>query len=261
VLGSAGYVIRPDRELLDATIGDAITYGLAAEVPFRLAGKRFAALASVAGEKGKSSAASPLEALLGVRWDGPRGLGVALGGGPGISSGYGTPEWRGFAAFTYRSLPAARQEPPAVPEPPPIFVAAIEELAPPAPSAPPAQARRVPLAVPLPPPPLMQLDARVYFAVNESAIPSRFYGELEKVAATLLANPKPVKVVVEGHADEIGATRHNLALSEARAAKVRAVLQRAGVPADRLRAVGFGDSRPAMPGRHAMNRRVELRVE
>jgi outer membrane protein OmpA-like peptidoglycan-associated protein len=260
VLGSAGYLVRPDRSFLDATIGDAVTYGLAAERSFRLWGRGFAVLASVAGEKGKTSAASPLEALLGLRFSGPRGLGVTVGGGPGISSGYGTPEWRAFAAVSLGALPAPRVDPPAVVEPPPVPVAAIEE--PPAPPpAPAARARRVPVAVPLPPPPLLQVDVRVYFGVNESAIPPRFYAELERVAAAVLSNPRPVKLLIEGHADEIGAARHNLRLSELRAERVKEVLRQAGVPADRLRAVGYGDSHPTMPGRHAMNRRVELSVE
>jgi outer membrane protein OmpA-like peptidoglycan-associated protein len=107
----------------------------------------------------------------------------------------------------------------------------------------------------------MQVDRRIYFGVNESSIPSRFYGDLEALAVELRENPKPVHVLVEGHADEIGASTRNQVLSEQRAAKVRLVLQQAGVPADRIRAVGFGDTRPAVPGRHAMNRRVEIKLE
>jgi len=252
LLGSAGYVVRPERTWLDAKVGSAITYGAAAELPFR----RFAVQASLVGERGSGAGASPLEALLAVRWEGPRGLGVTAGGGPGITAGYGTPEWRGFLALTYSSLAPVRLEPPAPADLPAVPLVAVEE-----PAAPAAQGRRAPAAVPLPPPPLMAIDARIYFPVNDTEVSSRFQEEIDRVAAEVRANPKPVKIVVEGHADEVGNPRHNQALSEQRAERVRAALEAAGVPAERLRAIGYGDTRPAMPGHHAMNRRVELRIE
>ena len=258
LLGSIGYAVRPSRTLADTHIGNAITYGLAAEAPFRLAGQALAVQASVAGERGATAAASPLEALGALRWTSSRGLGVVVGGGHGISSGYGSPEWRGFLAVTFAPLPPAAPPQVVVAEPPPL---PAEEVPAPEAVAEKAQARRTPVSVPLPPPPPLQVDRRIYFGVNETSIPARYYPELQKLAAELAANPKPVRVVVAGHADEIGAPRHNQALSEQRAAKVRLVLQQAGVPGERIHAEGFGDTRPAVPGRHAMNRRVEIRIE
>ncbi|MFO0583407.1 MAG: kelch repeat-containing protein [Anaeromyxobacter sp.] len=252
LLANAGYAVRPARKVLDTTVGSAVTYGLAAELPLG----RWAVQGSLIGERGASAATSPLEAVLGVRWQGPGGLAVTVGGGSGVSSGVGTPVWRGFLALTYSSLAPVRLEPPAAAEPPPVPLAAAEEPKPPA-----AQGRRAPTAVPLPPPPIMAIDARIYFGVNETEVNARFQDEIERVAAEVKENPKPVKIVVEGHADEVGNPKHNLTLSEQRAEKVRAALEAAGVPPDRLRAVGFGDTRPAMPGHHGMNRRVELRIE
>lgn len=69
-------------------------------------------------------------------------------------------------------------------------------------------------------------------------------------------------IVIEGHTSSEGSTEYNQALSERRAAAVRADLLRRGLSADRLRAVGIGEARPIAPnddesGR-AINRRVEI---
>lgn len=69
-------------------------------------------------------------------------------------------------------------------------------------------------------------------------------------------------LVVEGHADEAGDSESNLALSLARAHKVRAYLVERGLPADRVIVKGFGSQMPRTDGRseqaRQQNRRVEL---
>lgn len=69
-------------------------------------------------------------------------------------------------------------------------------------------------------------------------------------------------IVIEGHTSSEGSTEYNQALSERRAAAVRADLLRRGLSEERLRAVGVGEARPIAPnddesGR-AINRRVEI---
>jgi outer membrane protein OmpA-like peptidoglycan-associated protein len=102
----------------------------------------------------------------------------------------------------------------------------------------------------------------VYFAFGTAAIDAQSRRALDAVAQLLNAHAD-WSVVIEGHTDDIGSEAANLKLSEARAGAVRASL--AGdhaVAASRLRAVGFGESRPresnaTLEGR-ARNRRVEL---
>jgi OOP family OmpA-OmpF porin len=67
---------------------------------------------------------------------------------------------------------------------------------------------------------------------------------------------------IEGHTDSIGGAKSNQVLSERRADAVRARLVSAGIVATRLKAAGFGATRPretntTIEGR-ARNRRVEL---
>jgi peptidoglycan-associated lipoprotein len=55
-------------------------------------------------------------------------------------------------------------------------------------------------------------------------------------------------VTVEGHCDERGSTEYNLALGERRANAVKRYLVDLGVPSNNLRAVSFGEERPAVQG-------------
>ena len=94
----------------------------------------------------------------------------------------------------------------------------------------------------------------------------RIRGESDPVLAEIadvLKNEPDWKLSVEGHTDNVGGDKHNLDLSQRRAASVIAALtSRYQISADRLSPAGFGASRPkatndTVEGR-ALNRRVEL---
>lgn len=80
-------------------------------------------------------------------------------------------------------------------------------------------------------------------------------------AAQVLVTASAVKVRIEGHTDSKGTAASNLALSRARANAVLTYLVSKGVAADRLTAVGFGESRPALPNTTEANQAVNRRVE
>lgn len=71
-------------------------------------------------------------------------------------------------------------------------------------------------------------------------------------------------IEVAGHTDAQGTDANNLALSEARAKAVVAALTAKGVPAERISAKGYGETKPidAAETREAMakNRRIEFNV-
>ncbi len=68
-----------------------------------------------------------------------------------------------------------------------------------------------------------------------------------------------------GHTDNVGDARLNLALSEHRALVVTHYLQRKGVAEGRIKAQGYGGTRPIAPNttetERAKNRRVEFVVD
>lgn len=84
---------------------------------------------------------------------------------------------------------------------------------------------------------------------------------LAEVLALLKGDPK-LRLSIEGHTDNVGDAKANLALSQQRAQAVVAYLVQRGVAAGRLRAVGQGSQVPVADNRteagRAKNRRVEL---
>lgn len=87
---------------------------------------------------------------------------------------------------------------------------------------------------------------------------------LDQTAAALAEAPD-INVEVGGHTDSKGSDRYNQTLSERRAKSVMEYLATQGVGTERMRATGYGESRPVADndsddGRE-LNRRVELTIE
>jgi outer membrane protein OmpA-like peptidoglycan-associated protein len=87
---------------------------------------------------------------------------------------------------------------------------------------------------------------------------------LDQVATALTEQPTDAKILIEGHTDDRGSDSTNLELSRSRAEAVRAYLVQRGLAAQRIEAVGKGESTPiagndTAEGR-ATNRRVEIVV-
>ena len=123
-----------------------------------------------------------------------------------------------------------------------------------------------PLSPPPPPPPPPPVKEKlvlrgVHFDFNKSNIRPGDAAVLDEAVTTLKANPNVI-VDVNGYCDAIGGVEYNLKLSDRRADAVEDYLQKAGIPASRLVAHGYGKSdfvasNDTAEGR-AQNRRVEL---
>jgi outer membrane protein OmpA-like peptidoglycan-associated protein len=102
----------------------------------------------------------------------------------------------------------------------------------------------------------------IYFDTGSDRIRPESTPTLKEIAAMLTEHPD-LKLLIEGHTDNVGAATANQTLSEKRAAAVRQVLiDSFGVDADRLTTKGLGATKPVAPndtpeGRQN-NRRVEL---
>jgi OmpA-OmpF porin, OOP family len=101
----------------------------------------------------------------------------------------------------------------------------------------------------------------IHFDTGKSTIQPDSESTLKQVVALLQQNPD-LKLRVEGHTDNQGNAAANQALSEKRAQAVVAWLVAQGIPANRLSAQGFGQSKPVAENStddgRAKNRRVEL---
>lgn len=100
-----------------------------------------------------------------------------------------------------------------------------------------------------------------FFDFDNYEVKQRFYPIFDDVVTVLNNNPS-LKIVIEGHTDNIGTEGYNQKLSEERAKAVKRYLVKKGIQSDRLSIVGYGLSRPRATndteaGR-ALNRRVKL---
>jgi OOP family OmpA-OmpF porin len=102
----------------------------------------------------------------------------------------------------------------------------------------------------------------ILFAVNSDRIRPESTPTLETIAGMLRDHPE-LRLSIEGHTDSDGEDAYNQDLSERRAAAVKAYLvEEAGIGADRLETIGYGESKPVAdnttPEGKQQNRRVEL---
>jgi len=100
-----------------------------------------------------------------------------------------------------------------------------------------------------------------HFEFDDTRIREKYYGDLDRVADILSANPD-IKVEVQGHTDNRGTDAYNLRLSRERAEAVVEYLVNRGVDALRMKASGYGDSEPIDSNRtdegRERNRRVQI---
>jgi outer membrane protein OmpA-like peptidoglycan-associated protein len=101
----------------------------------------------------------------------------------------------------------------------------------------------------------------VFFEFDRADIKPESEVELLEVVRLLQAHPK-WKVEVQGHTDSVGTAMYNQQLSQRRAEAVRQFLIERGIKPERIRARGYGSSRPIAPNTteegRALNRRTEI---
>lgn len=104
----------------------------------------------------------------------------------------------------------------------------------------------------------------IYFDYDRATFKTESYTELNKLEAMLRQN-QSIKVEISGHTDAYGKWDYNRNLSQKRAEAVKDYLTKKGIDTRRIRAVGYGESKPLASnddeddGRE-LNRRVEFKV-
>lgn len=107
------------------------------------------------------------------------------------------------------------------------------------------------------------LKLKIEFDFDSANIRPESHGLLDELAKALKSDSLAGrKVVLAGHCDVVGSVEYNQKLSERRAASVKAYLtEKGGVPAQSLRTVGYGKSKPLVPNTTPANRQRNRRVE
>lgn len=104
------------------------------------------------------------------------------------------------------------------------------------------------------------LSSTVLFATGSSKLTLSAVNILNEVARFILENPG-IRILVEGHTDNVGADEMNYRLSRDRASAVADYLIKCGVNPFMISSVGYGKSRPNMPNTSEANRLQNRRVE
>jgi peptidoglycan-associated lipoprotein len=122
---------------------------------------------------------------------------------------------------------------------------------------------------PVPPPPRSLTDAEIFardvkdiffdydkYNIRDDARPVLVSD------ANVLKERSSIRVLIEGHCDERGSEKYNLALGDRRANSTKEFLVSQGVPADRVETVSLGEERPFAEGHDeaawAQNRRAHF---
>lgn len=93
----------------------------------------------------------------------------------------------------------------------------------------------------------ISLSAKVLFDFNKANLRSAAKNELDPVVAKIKQHGTNLQgVVVEGHTDYLGSDKYNQKLSESRANTVKSYFVANGVPADKVTAVGKGETETKM---------------
>ena len=99
----------------------------------------------------------------------------------------------------------------------------------------------------------------IQFEINNGTIQREAEERIDKVAIFMKKYPGTT-AVIEGHSDEVGSAAANMKLSQTRADGVVTYLATHGVARSRLKAVGYGETRPIADNRTQLGKRMNRRI-
>ena len=111
---------------------------------------------------------------------------------------------------------------------------------------------------------MVSILRNIYFDFDKATFKQESYNELNKLERMMAQNPA-MQVEIGGHTDVVGPKNYNKFLSQKRAEAVKDFLTKKGIDTRRIKAVGYGSSKPLASnddekeGRE-LNRRVEFKV-
>lgn len=104
----------------------------------------------------------------------------------------------------------------------------------------------------------------VYFDFDQYDLREETVERVKRVGAFMMDNAR-VRVLIEGHCDELGSAEYNIGLGEKRARAVQEYLVSYGINKNRLEITSYGKERLARANCqdqecHGLNRRVEWKI-
>ena len=100
----------------------------------------------------------------------------------------------------------------------------------------------------------------VQFDINRTTVQRDADEKIEKVAIFMRKYPDTT-AVIEGHSDEVGSSADNMRLSQSRADNVVSYLEKRGIARSRLKAVGYGETRPIANNNTELGKRLNRRID
>jgi OOP family OmpA-OmpF porin len=99
----------------------------------------------------------------------------------------------------------------------------------------------------------------IQFEINNTTVQREAEERIDKVAI-FMKKYANTTAVIEGHTDEVGSAADNMKLSQSRADSVVTYLATHGIARSRLKAVGYGETRPIADNRTQLGKRMNRRI-
>jgi OOP family OmpA-OmpF porin len=101
----------------------------------------------------------------------------------------------------------------------------------------------------------------IQFEIDRYAIQHEYEASVDRLGAYLRKYPDTT-AVIEGHTDEVGSDEYNMQLSQRRAnSVVDYLVEHSGIDRSRLKAVGYGKTRPVADNRTEEGKRLNRRID
>jgi OOP family OmpA-OmpF porin len=105
-----------------------------------------------------------------------------------------------------------------------------------------------------------RVTLKIEFDSNKAIVKSKYFDNIKRIAEVMKQHPD-INVAIEGHTDNRGSEKANLKLSSKRADAVKAKLITMGIDSARIKAIGYGPSKPIASNAKASGRKLNRRVE
>ena len=110
---------------------------------------------------------------------------------------------------------------------------------------------------------ITMIASKIFFETNSAKLKPVSHVQLDALVE-ILKRYEAANLVIEGHTDNVGEDAYNMELSQKRTESVKTYLESKGLLEGRLKAVGYGETKPIADNKkasgRAQNRRVELKT-